>query len=223
MTHKLPLFPLNIVLFPGSPLPLHIFEERYRLMIERCIEQDAPFGVILIREEDRVDTDPNVSFHMVGTTASISDGAKLEDGRYILNTVGQRRFRVQYVVQRIPYFVGSVTYLPEETAGAAIEQANQLRTLYDRYWTALGAATGYQHEMEPLPDDIIEMTYWMSHRLQVDNIRKQRWLEADVATRLREITSELRSELAMLPNDPTARTDGPDDETGNWVGPGSWN
>src|SRR5690349_19805632 len=70
-TQKLPLFPLNTVLFPGVPLPLHIFEERYRLMIGRCIEQHAPFGVVLIRELDRADTNPDVTFYTVGTTAQI--------------------------------------------------------------------------------------------------------------------------------------------------------
>ena len=47
---ELPLFPLPVVLFPGVPLPLHIFEQRYRLMIGRCIEEQKPFGVVLIRE-----------------------------------------------------------------------------------------------------------------------------------------------------------------------------
>ena len=47
---RLPLFPLNLVLFPGQDLPLHIFEERYKDMIRECLEQDAPFGVVLIKE-----------------------------------------------------------------------------------------------------------------------------------------------------------------------------
>ena len=57
MTYKLPLFPLNMVLFPGLPISLHIFEERYRLMIARCIEQNGPFGVVLIREGREVGGD----------------------------------------------------------------------------------------------------------------------------------------------------------------------
>ena len=47
---ELPLFPLNVVLFPGQTLPLHIFEPRYRIMIQRCIEQSQPFGVVLAQD-----------------------------------------------------------------------------------------------------------------------------------------------------------------------------
>ena len=57
MTQKLPLFPLNTVLFPGAPIQLHIFEERYRLMIGRCLEQSSPFGVVLIRSGSEVSPD----------------------------------------------------------------------------------------------------------------------------------------------------------------------
>lgn len=214
MTHKLPLFPLGLVLFPNAPLPLHIFEERYREMIGRCIEQNAPFGVVLIREG--VAESADVTFHPVGTTAQIADGVRTEDGRYVINTVGQRRFRVQYVAQRAPYYVGSVTYLPEESEALVMEPASELRALYERYWDLLAAATGYQHEAETLPDDVINLTYWMAHRLQVDNQHKQRWLEADVGTRLREMTAALRAEMALLPGN-----DGPPDR--GWIGQGSWN
>ena len=57
MTQKLPIFPLNMVLFPGAPIQLHIFEERYRLMIGRCLEQSSPFGVALIRSGSEVSPD----------------------------------------------------------------------------------------------------------------------------------------------------------------------
>lgn len=54
MTVKLPLFPLNTVLFPGAMIQLHVFEERYRLMVGRCIEQRSPFGVVLLRSGSEV-------------------------------------------------------------------------------------------------------------------------------------------------------------------------
>jgi Lon protease-like protein len=238
MTQKLPLFPLNTVLFPGMPITLHIFEERYRLMIERCLEQSIPFGVVLIREGAEVDPDdpgarrlremlglargeehvPGVDVvpYSVGTTARISDSVRLKDGRYYLVAVGQRRFRIQYIAQRRPYMVASVAYLPEESGAAVLEPANRLRALYARYWAALAAATGQPHEPEPLPDDVIELTYWLAHRLQVDNVHKQRWLEADVATRLREMTAAIRAELALLPG-------GSDERERGWSGPGSRN
>jgi uncharacterized protein len=241
MIQKLPLFPLNTVLFPGAPLQLHIFEERYRLMIGRCLEQNSLFGVVLIREGSEVSPDDpwvrrqfeladQISAlesglsretvpYAVGTTAQINVGqsVKMNDGRYYLVATGQRRFRIQYVVQRQPYMIASVSLLAEESAAAVVEQASQLRKLYHSYWNALRAATGHEHPAETLPDDVVDLTYWMAQRLRVDNVHKQRWLEADVATRLREMTAAIRNELTLLPgSDPDTRERG-------WDGPGSWN
>lgn len=228
MTHKLPIFPLNMVLFPGAPIQLHIFEERYRQMIGRCLEQNTPFGVALIRSGSEVNPDDpwvrrqleladaaeldlgalkrelggETVPHQVGTSAQISVGESthLSDGRYYLVASGQRRFRIQYFVQHQPYLIASVTYLPEESSAVVAESAQQLRQLYARYWAAISAATGQQAPDETLPKQVIDLTYWMSNRLQVDNAQKQRWLEADITTRLREISAAIRAELALLPS-----------------------
>jgi Lon protease-like protein len=229
MTQKLPIFPLNTVLFPGAPIRLHIFEERYRVMIGRCLAQNSPFGVALIRSGSEVSPDDpwvrrqlelaemadeqelgalrrglggETVPHSIGTTAQISSGesVRLDDGRYYLVASGQRRFRIQYFVQRQPYLIASVAYLPEESASAVAEPAQQLRQLYARYWAALSAATGDEAPDETLPEQVIDLSYWMANRLQVSNAHKQRWLEADITTRLREISAAIRAELALLPN-----------------------
>lgn len=213
---QLPLFPLSMVLFPNAPLPLHIFEERYREMIGRCIEQNEPFGVVLLQEG--VAESSEVTFHSIGTTAQIVDGIRMEDGRYVINTLGQRRFRLQSIVQQYPYYIGLVALLDEDAAVPVIEPANDLRALYHRYWETLAAATGIKSETETLPDDVVDLTYWMAHKLQVENETKQRWLEADAATRLREMASALRAEMALLPASPDGER-----EAGGWNGTGSWN
>lgn len=243
MTQKLPIFPLNTVLFPDAPIQLHIFEERYRLMVGRCIEQRSPFGVVLIRSGSEVDPDdpwfrqqieasgggdPELDRlrrqlggttvpHAVGTSAQISIGesSRLDDGRYHLIAHGQRRFRIQYMVQRQPYYIASVAYLQEESAGLAPGSDAQLRSVYTRYWRAVSALTGTEPPSETLPENVVDLTYWMAHRLQVDNEQKQRWLETDAATRLREMSAALRAELALLPN-----TEPGEHERG---GPGAWN
>jgi Lon protease-like protein len=227
MTQKLPIFPLNMVLFPGAPIQLHIFEERYRQMIGRCLEQNSQFGVALIRSCSEVSPDdPWVRRQLeladaaeldlgalkrelggetvpypVGTTAQISGGesVRLSDGRFYLVATGQRRFRIQYFVQRQPYLVASVAYLPEESSAVVAEPAQQLRQLYARYWAAISAVTGSEVPVETLPEQVIDLTYWMANRLQVGTAQKQRWLEADIATRLREISAAIRAELALLP------------------------
>lgn len=215
MTYKLPLFPLNAVLFPGFTISLHVFEERYRLMIERCLEQEAPFGIVLIRKGPEVGGDAIP--YQIGTVATIQQSKQLPDGRYYLNALGQRRFRVQYIAHRQPYPLASVADLPEEFGGAEIENAaQQLRELYARYWAAVNTATGSQHKPETPPEQVVNLTYWMAQHLNVNNQQKQRWLEADVATRLREMSGAIRNELLILP-------DQNNEEPGNMFGMNSWN
>ena len=86
---ELPLFPLNVVLFPGMSLPLHIFEERYKAMIGACSEHDTPFGVLLIKEGQEVG-DPAEPFQ-VGTTARITEVQQLEDGRMIMKDMAHKK------------------------------------------------------------------------------------------------------------------------------------
>lgn len=203
MSRQLPLFPLGTVLFPGATLNLHIFEERYRLMIGRCLEERSPFGVVLIREGDEVEegrpgarpAEP----YAIGTIAQISADMRLDDGRYLLTAVGARRFRIQAIVQRLPYLIASVLELPENVTPAAAVAADDLRATYDRYWQAVAGATGLEVEVEDLPRDPLRLSYYLADRLQVTMELKQHWLECDPLTRLREIAANLRAELALLP------------------------
>lgn len=201
--HKVPLFPLNTVLFPNAQLSLHIFEERYRQMIGRCLEQKTPFGVVLLREgdeivEDQPTNNPPVP-HAVGTLAHINEHLRLDDGRFLLSTVGKRRFRIQYLLQSIPYLVGSVAFLSDDPSPQLDSDANDLRAMYERYWQAMADATGVQASGETLPDDALSLSYHLADRLQVSNERKQRWLEMDTHTRLRDILTVLRTEVDLLP------------------------
>jgi Lon protease-like protein len=109
----LPLFPLHTVLCPGVALPLHIFEERYRLMVGRCIERREPFGVVLIREGRDVGPVQG-RIAGVGTTAVIRQAGRYADGRLDIVTIGERRFHVDQVHRRRePYLVADVELLPE--------------------------------------------------------------------------------------------------------------
>jgi Lon protease-like protein len=221
MIQQLPLFPLGTILFPGGTINLHIFEERYRQMIARCLEQHAPFGVVLIRDGDEVvegrlgarAADP----YTVGTIAAINANVRLEDGRYLLTATGLKRFRIQYVVQRAPYIVAAVVQLPDEHGSTVSNEAAELRTLYERYWQAVASATGVPVKAEELPDDPLAMAYHLADRLQVPAAQKQRWLEADLRERVSSITTALREELALLPRAGTRPTGE------GWGGMGSLN
>ena len=105
---ELPLFPLNMVLFPGMPLPLHIFEERYKAMIGDCLEREEPFGIVLIKEGQEVG-DPADPFR-IGTTARIVQSERLQEGRMNILTTGESRFELVEITQRVPHLVAQVKY-----------------------------------------------------------------------------------------------------------------
>jgi Lon protease-like protein len=104
----IPLFPLNVVLMPGTPLPLHIFEERYKQMVDECLESGAEFGMILADESGT---------RQVGCTAKIVELVqRYDDGRMVILVEGARRFKLNNVMTGEPYYVGDVEYLEDEPA-----------------------------------------------------------------------------------------------------------
>lgn len=107
--NRLLLFPLHLVLFPNVPLPLHIFEERYRMLINRCIEEEQPFGVVYHRGE---------SIKNIGCTAVIEKVIKrYDDGRMDILAVGQERFAIESLDKSGIYLEANVHYLGEDLAG----------------------------------------------------------------------------------------------------------
>ena len=158
----LPLFPLHTVLCPGVALPLHIFEERYRLMVGRCIDAGEPFGVVLIREGREVGPlDGRIA--RVGTTAVIREAGRYPDGRYDLVTVGDRRFRIDGLAEaREPYLMASVHYLEERVGDgqAARSLSERVSARFLRYLELLQPALededGTEIEVEVLVDDELD-------------------------------------------------------------------
>src|SRR5882672_7382750 len=106
----LPLFPLNTVLFPGMSLPLHIFEERYRQMINACISQNAPFGVVLIESGREVGSPATP--HAIGTSAHIAGVERMADGRLHIEVVGQQRFHILSLHYDEAYLTGTIEEFP---------------------------------------------------------------------------------------------------------------
>src|ERR1700730_12711516 len=100
---EIPLFPLpNLVLFPNIAVPLHIFEERYKLMINACIERAELFGLVLLRSgasDEREDT-----IHRVGVTARVVEVERLDDGRLNILCEGESRFRIYRFTQQMPFW-----------------------------------------------------------------------------------------------------------------------
>jgi len=121
---QVPLFPLHTVLAPGIALPLHIFEERYRAMVRRCLDTSTPFGVVLIREGSEVAPRDGESAELaiagVGTLAEIREASKYADGRWDLLCVGTARFAILEVHSDVePYLLADVDVFPDEPMAAA--------------------------------------------------------------------------------------------------------
>lgn len=124
---NLPLFPLHTVLCPGVALPLHIFEERYKAMVEACLAEESPFGVILIREGREVG-EGELAVAEVGTVAEIREATRYPDGRFDLVTLGTQRFRLESVhLGPARFLVGEV-----EPMGEVVGAADRARRLADR-------------------------------------------------------------------------------------------
>lgn len=164
--HELALFPLNnVVLFPGMPLPLHIFEERYQAMIGQCLERDEPFGVLLIKEGHEVGAPAEP--HAVGTTARIAQVQRLDGGRMNILTRGETRFELLETVQTTPYLVGLVRYLEDaegEVAPAALAGVREEYVRLQRHLTTI--AGGWDREVAA-PDDAITLARTASAMLAV--------------------------------------------------------
>ena len=113
MTERsIPMFPLSLVLFPGQILPLHIFEDRYRTMVEEIIDDDRKFGVVLIERGSEVgggDTRKSI-----GTLAEIIDSEKSNDGRWLLITKGTKRIKTSRWLEDSPYPRAEVSFFAEE-------------------------------------------------------------------------------------------------------------
>ena len=109
---EIPLFPLpNLVLFPNIVVPLHIFEERYKLMINGCIDSNEAFGLVLLRsgaEEESEDT-----IHRVGVTARIAEVERLDEGRMNILGEGETRFRIHRFTQQTPFWKGAVDFFED--------------------------------------------------------------------------------------------------------------
>ena len=210
---RLPLFPLNVVLYPGAQLPLHIFEQRYRLLISRCIDEQKPFGVVLIREG--VEIGGSAVPYLVGTVAHIESAYRLADGRMYIVNLGKERFRINYPLTVDPYMVAMVTLLEDEPGDPRLAQ--ELLHVYNHYHRSVMAATGMRSTPLDLPTDPRDLSYTLADQMQMELPVKQRWLENSVDERLTSLAQTIQVEMNLLPPiSPTAFDREPPFENTSW-------
>lgn len=162
MPPLLPLFPLEVVLFPGAPLPLHIFEPRYKEMIGECIQGKKRFGVIRVQENSLAD---------VGCTAEIVAVTKrYGDGRMDIVTQGRDRFELLEVNQERQFLRGEVLYISDEPEAATEQEREQALQLHRQILALAGA-------QQDLSDDSdVPLSYQLAGSLPLDLDFKQQLL-----------------------------------------------
>ena len=160
---ELPLFPLpDVVLFPQQLLPLHIFESRYRMLLQTVLETDKRFGIVRINPE-------NGEMAEIGCCAEVLQHQTTDDGRSYIVTLGQQRFRVLNVTRETPFRAAMVSWMEDEP----VEDHAELNALRDKVSSALNdvfSLTAKIQGREPeLPDDLPdlprELSFWIGAHL----------------------------------------------------------
>lgn len=162
---RIALFPLNVVLFPGAPLPLHIFEPRYRQMVKDCLEEKTEFGMLLALSN---------GVARVGCTAEIVEVAKrYNDGRMDILTVGRAPFRVVELLTENPLLEGQVDYLEDRETRSNEGIQRQLVELYEACHTLI--YEDYPKNLEGAASE--DLSYLVAATLPMDLLWKQQILE----------------------------------------------
>lgn len=198
--YELPLFPLNTVLFPGMPLTLHIFEARYKAMIQRCVDSGEKFGVVLIRQGDEA-LGPVAEPYFVGCAAEIMKVQPLKDGRMNILAVGRERFRVQNLNKELAYLTGMVESFPLDMLDyeSAQAQGQLLLPWVERYLTLLGEVGEVSFDLGQLPAEPKALAYLAAAVLQTPAGNKQTLLATAETTQLLSRLRKLyRQEVPLL-------------------------
>ena len=184
------------MLYPGLPIPLHVFEDRYRQMFKRILDTERRFGVVAIVKGR--DVEAGATYHL-DVRGRGGQGDRHADGRLDVVARGLSRFRIDGVTQAAPYIVAEVQRAPEATGEAAEQRTLTAGRLFTMYVATLLRMAGQQAEPIDVPDDPVAASYLVAAGLQVDLADKQRLLTIPSASeRLAAEAALLRRELVLL-------------------------
>lgn len=186
----IPLFPLNVVLFPGSSLPLHIFEHRYRVLIRECLEQSGmEFGINFVDGE---------KLSLVGCAARVREVVKrYDDGRCDVIVDGSRRYKLSNIEKdKAPYDVGQVTFFSEETDAVDMDLLLETTGLYNHLVRVV--RENWPHHF-PATAVSPMVSFVMAQKIGMSLRERQQLLEMHAENeRLRRIQSYLSDVLPRL-------------------------
>lgn len=193
MSALLPLFPLDLVLLPGVPLPLHIFEPRYKEMIKECLDESRPFGIVRTHDE---------SIATIGCTAEIMNVLKkYPDGRMNILTEGRRRFEVLEINQERPFLQADVFYLEDDNDPARGVDLDTALRLHGEIMKLAGAQPEVVEKTE-----VAQLAYRLAGSLPFDPDFQQALLEmSSEAKRIQAIISFFERILPVLQRNARAK------------------
>jgi Lon protease-like protein len=202
MKNGLPLFPLNTVLFPGMPLQLHIFESRYKLMVNHLMNQEPVFGIVLIKRGVEA-LGPLAEPHSIGTTARILKVESLKDGCFNLTIIGERRFKIKDISNEQPYLTAKIEDYPIEFLRPldVYRRIRHLRNQVQYYLQTINKLDENNLDLDQIqmPDDPFTLIFLAASLLQIPAHEKQPALNAHSALEIIQTVERLyRRENAVL-------------------------
>jgi Lon protease-like protein len=193
----IPVFPLDHVLLPGLPLPLHIFEPRYRQMLADIEASRGGFGIVALSRGS--ETSADVDFAKIGTLAEILEKEPYPDGSCDLLTVGSRRFRIVDVDSSAkPYLQAQVEWLDEDDGDLPTDLALMVTALFGRYSQVLSDVSDRDRDVE-LVGDPVRLSYEVAARVQLPVSQRQKLLAMPTAAdRLLACLIVMRREITLI-------------------------
>jgi len=196
---RIPLFPLNAVLFPHAQTQLYVFEERYREMVRYCIETGQTFGFVLIRDGNEVGdvAEP----YLVGTEAKLVQVHTHEDGSMNIRVEGTKRFRIRRFEEGTSYPVGFVESLsevedqnPNRLDALAARAKECVREFIQMQFKRLDVTVSRVR----MPEDPEQLSFVIANLLPIDNLAKQGLLQiTDTSERLAELLPLLEEHVSQ--------------------------
>jgi Lon protease-like protein len=193
---EIPIFPLNLVAFPGSRVSLHVFEPRYRQMLQYCLKNNTEFGICLIKSGKDVGDSDTEPFD-VGTLVSVVDVLELPDGRFDIQVQGIKIFKILHLLYDEVYLKALVSILqePEDKLDFSVNEKRQVMKYLTDYINSIAGLKGEWISDRKVPLDLEPLFSYGISLLDIPNARKQEILEnTSLKSRIGILTSILLRE-----------------------------